>query len=386
MPRSMADDPSRHGTFDDVIAKLPYVRDLGFDVLYFPPIHPIGRTHPQGQEQQPDARARRSRQPLRHRLGGRRPRRHPSASSAASTISPGWWPRRTSTGWRSRSTSPSSARPTIPGSRSIRNGSTGGRTAASNMPRTRRRNTRTSSTCISIARRFPSHLVRAARHRALLGGQGREDFPRRQPAHQAVPVLGMDDPRGAGPRIPTSIFLAEAFTRPKVMKRLAKVGFTQSYSYFTWRNSKQELIEYLTELTRTECRALHAAELLRQHAGHQPVFPADAAAAPASASAPCWRRRSAATTASIAASSCARPSRSPARRNISTRRNTRSRPGTGTGRTTSAPDIRLHQPAAARAPGPAGLHQPHLLQCLERQYPLLRQDDRRPRTTSCSLP
>ncbi|HEX8673030.1 MAG TPA: maltotransferase domain-containing protein, partial [Longimicrobium sp.] len=41
-PRSMADDPTRHGTWDDVIAKLPYVRDMGFDVLYFPPIHPIG--------------------------------------------------------------------------------------------------------------------------------------------------------------------------------------------------------------------------------------------------------------------------------------------------------------------------------------------------------
>ena len=48
MPRSMSDDPSRHGTFDDVIRKLPYVRDMGFDVLYFPPIHPIGRTHRKG--------------------------------------------------------------------------------------------------------------------------------------------------------------------------------------------------------------------------------------------------------------------------------------------------------------------------------------------------
>ncbi len=48
---------------------------------------------------------------------------------------------------------------------------------------------------------------------------------------------------------PDMIFLAEAFTRPKMMKRLAKVGFTQSYSYFTWRNTKAELTEYLTELT-----------------------------------------------------------------------------------------------------------------------------------------
>jgi len=48
--------------------------------------------------------------------------------------------------------------------------------------------------------------------------------------------------------------LAEAFTRPKMMKALAKAGFTQSYTYFTWRNHKRELEEYVTELTRTEMR------------------------------------------------------------------------------------------------------------------------------------
>lgn len=51
---------------------------------------------------------------------------------------------------------------------------------------------------------------------------------------------------------PETIFLAEAFTRPKPMKRLAKLGFDQSYTYFTWRNTKHELKEYLTELTKTE--------------------------------------------------------------------------------------------------------------------------------------
>ena len=51
---------------------------------------------------------------------------------------------------------------------------------------------------------------------------------------------------------PDVLFLAEAFTRPKIMNQLAKQGFTQSYTYFTWRNSKAELIEYVTELTQTE--------------------------------------------------------------------------------------------------------------------------------------
>ncbi|MBV8335288.1 MAG: DUF3416 domain-containing protein, partial [Alphaproteobacteria bacterium] len=55
-------------------------------------------------------------------------------------------------------------------------------------------------------------------------------------------------------RYPDAIFLAEAFTRPKVMYRLAKLGFSQSYTYFTWRNTKREIAEYLTELTTTAPR------------------------------------------------------------------------------------------------------------------------------------
>jgi starch synthase (maltosyl-transferring) len=55
-------------------------------------------------------------------------------------------------------------------------------------------------------------------------------------------------------RHPDVLFLAEAFTRPKVMYELAKLGFTQSYTYFAWRNAKQELTEYFTELTQTDVR------------------------------------------------------------------------------------------------------------------------------------
>ncbi len=53
---------------------------------------------------------------------------------------------------------------------------------------------------------------------------------------------------------PEIIFLAEAFTRPRIMEKLAKVGFNQSYTYFTWRNTKEEMQEYLLELTRTDKR------------------------------------------------------------------------------------------------------------------------------------
>ena len=55
-------------------------------------------------------------------------------------------------------------------------------------------------------------------------------------------------------KYPEVIFLAEAFTRPKVMQRLAKLGFTQSYTYFAWKNTKWELTEYFTELTQTPVR------------------------------------------------------------------------------------------------------------------------------------
>jgi starch synthase (maltosyl-transferring) len=62
-------------------------------------------------------------------------------------------------------------------------------------------------------------------------------------------------------KFPDVIFLSEAFTKPKMMKALAKAGFTQSYTYFTWRDSKQELIDYFTELTQTEMKEYFRANL-----------------------------------------------------------------------------------------------------------------------------
>ncbi len=82
-------------------------------------------------------------------------------------------------------------------------------------------------------------------------------------------------------KYPDVLFLSEAFTRPKMMKALAKAGFTQSYTYFTWRNSKSELIEYFTELIQTEMCEYFRANLwpntpdilpfLLQHGG-RPAF------------------------------------------------------------------------------------------------------------------
>src|SRR5262245_42884915 len=83
-------------------------------------------------------------------------------------------------------------------------------------------------------------------------------------AERGVRIFRVDNPHtkpvafweylisGVRAKYPDAIFLAEAFTRPKMMKALAIAGFNQSYTYFTWRNSKQELIEYFVELTQTE--------------------------------------------------------------------------------------------------------------------------------------
>ena len=122
--------------------------------------------------------------------------------------------------------------------------------------------------------RLASAVGRAeARHR-VLDRPRRDDLPRRQPAHQAVPLLGVGARRDQARRIPEAIFLSEAFTRPKVMRHLAKAGFSQSYTYFTWRNTAQELTEYFTELDPDRRPRVPASESLRQHAGHPARVPA----------------------------------------------------------------------------------------------------------------
>ena len=162
----------------------------------------------------------------------------------------------------------------------------------------------------------------AARRRSVLGRSGRADLPGRQSPHQAVSVLGMADPRGAAAH-PDVIFLSEAFTRPKVMKGLAKLGFTQSYTYFTWR-THEGAASNISASSRLSRARLLPAEFLRQHAGYPALH---------LQSGEPWMFKSrvalaatlSATTASITASSCSSTSRSRAGKNISIPRNTRSR-------------------------------------------------------------
>ena len=109
-----APEPGQHGTFKDVEARLPYVAAMGFDVLYLPPIHPIGRSLPQRANNTTERRARRPRQPMGDRRGRGRAQGHPSRSLARWRISAAWCAARASMASRSRWISPSSARPTTP--------------------------------------------------------------------------------------------------------------------------------------------------------------------------------------------------------------------------------------------------------------------------------
>ena len=249
-PRSQSGDARRHGTFDDVIARLPYVRDLGFDVLYFPPIHPIGQTNRKGRN---NSLAAALDDPGSPYAIGAKDGGHDAIHADLGTFSdferllkaaeahgievaldfaiqcspdhpwvkqhPEWFD------WRPDGT--------------IK--------FAENPPKKYE-----DIVNVHFYRdAFPS-IWFALRDIVLFW------------ADKGVRIFRVDNPhtkpfpfwewmiREVQDLYPDVIFLAEAFTRPKPMKRLAKLGFTQSYTYFTWRNTKQELTEYLTELTQGE--------------------------------------------------------------------------------------------------------------------------------------
>ena len=251
MPRSQSGDPQRHGTFDDVIARLPYVRDLGFDVLYFPPIHPIGKTNRKGRNNSLKAADGDPGSPyaigakdgghdaIHAELGGfegfarliEAARAHGLEIALDFAIQcspdhpwikahPEWFD------WRADGT--------------IK--------FAENPPK-------------KYEDIVNAHFYRDAIPSLWLALRDVVRFW----IDKGVTIFRVDNPhtkpvpfwewmiRDIQDEHPEAIFLAEAFTRPKMMKRLAKAGFTQSYSYFTWRNTKWELTEYLTELTKTEC-------------------------------------------------------------------------------------------------------------------------------------
>ena len=242
------------GTFRTAAERLDAVAAMGFDVVYLPPIHPIGEVNRKGPNNTldpgPDDPGRRGRSA---RTDGGHDAIHPDLGTfddfdAFVAARPRARPR-----GRARPR-PAVRRPTTRGSPSTRSGSPPAPTARSPTPRTRRRSTRTStrSTSTTTRRASAREVLRVVR---LLDGARRADLPRRQPAHQAGGVLGVAARARSARTDPDVLFLAEAFTRPAMMQHARrKVGFHQSYTYFTWRNAKWELEEYLARAVRRDRR------------------------------------------------------------------------------------------------------------------------------------
>jgi starch synthase (maltosyl-transferring) len=251
-PRSCAVEPGRHGTFKDCEARLPYVAAMGFDVLYLPPIHPIGSTHRKGRNNAPSTDPDDPGSPwgigseagghkaVHPQLGTLEDFRHLVAKGQDYGLEvaldlafqcspdhpyvkehPQWFR------WRPDGTVQ----------------------YAENPPKKYQ-----DIYPLEFETEAWRDLWEELKSVVLFWiAQGvhifRVDNPHTKPFQFWEWLIR--DVRHAHPEV---IFLAEAFTRPKIMYNLAKRGFTQSYTYFAWRNTKAELIAYFTELTQTGVR------------------------------------------------------------------------------------------------------------------------------------
>lgn len=252
-PRSVTDDPGRHGTFNDVLERLPMIHDMGFDVLYFPPIHPIGRSHRKGPNNALQAGPNDPGSPyaigseeggheaIHPQLGSREDFRRLVAAAARQGLAialdfaiqcsqdhpwlkqhPGWF------NWRPDGT--------------IR--------YAENPPKKYQ-------DIVNVDFYAPDAIpsLWLELRDIVLGWveEGVKIFRVDNPHTKPLPFWQwlIADVRARHPEV---IFLAEAFTTPAMMARLGKVGYSQSYTYFTWRNTKAELAAYLTELNQSPWR------------------------------------------------------------------------------------------------------------------------------------
>jgi starch synthase (maltosyl-transferring) len=251
-PRSSGSNPDRSGTFKDAQERLPYIASMGFEVLYLPPIHPIGRAFRKGRNNTLD--------PGPDDVGS--PWAIGSDAGGHDAVEPGLGTIEDFDGfvtaakrWRLEIALDLAyqASPDHPYVKEhpawFRQRPDGTIKYAENPPK-------------KYQDIYPINFE-SAEWQALWTelkriiefwiGHGvkifRVDNPHTKPFGFWEWALA-DIKR----QHPDTIFLSEAFTRPKVMRYLAKSGFSQSYTYFTWRNAKDELMEYFTELTRTDVR------------------------------------------------------------------------------------------------------------------------------------
>ncbi|HAH31579.1 MAG TPA: alpha-1,4-glucan--maltose-1-phosphate maltosyltransferase [Elusimicrobia bacterium] len=248
-PRSCSPKPGRHGTFKDLIVRLPYIAEMGFDVLYLPPIHPIGGTHRKGKNNSLSAEPGEPGSPwaIGDKTGGHKAI-HPELGTLADfrrLVSAA-----KESGLEIALDIALQCSPDHPWLREhpewFRHRPDGSLRHAENPPK-------------KYEDIYP--LDFACRDWMPLWDEVKSVFQFWMA--EGVRIFRVDNPhtkpfafwewllRELRRGNPDLIFLAEAFTRPKVMNRLAKAGFSQSYNYFPWRNAKWELESYFTELTRT---------------------------------------------------------------------------------------------------------------------------------------
>jgi len=251
-PRSCSPDPGAHGTFRDVEALLPTIAAMGFDIVYLPPIHPIGRSFRKGPNNTPSDKPKDPGSPwaiggaegghkaIHPALGtpddfrrlNRAAREHGMhlAIDVAFQVSPDHPYVATHPEW-------------------FRKRPDGSIRYAENPPKKYQDIYPLDFECAA----WPSlwqELKSIFDHWIEQGVTVfRVDNPHTKPFSFWEWCLG--DIRSRHPEV---LFLSEAFTRPRVMTRLSKLGFNQSYTYFPWRTGKAELTDYLTELTQTPVR------------------------------------------------------------------------------------------------------------------------------------
>jgi len=251
-PRSCTPEPGRHGTLKDCERRLPHIAAMGFDVLYFPPIHPVGHTHRKGRNNSPVANPDAPGTPwaIGSEEGG-----HKSVHPQLGTLKD------------FRSLVAKAREYDIEIALDIAFQCSPDHPYVKQHPewfRWRPDNT------VQYAENPPKKYEDI--YPFEFGTDSSQDLWKELESivlfwiEQGVRIFRVDNPHtkpfgfwewlitDIRMSYPDVVFLSEAFTRPKVMYQLAKLGFTQSYTYFTWRNTKRELTQYFTELTQTDVR------------------------------------------------------------------------------------------------------------------------------------
>ena len=251
-PRSWSPEPGRHGTLRDVAGRLGYVAEMGFDVLYLSPIHPIGRTYRKGPNNVEGAGPDDVGSPWAiGGVEGGHTAVHPDLGTLEDLDA--LIERAGQLGIELALDLAFQCSADHPYVREhpewFRHRPDGTIRYAENPPKKYQDIYPLDFECDAWQDLW-DELRRVVRFWIDRGIRiFRVDNPHTKPFRFWEWLIG--DVRRTDPDV---LFLSEAFTRPKVMQRLAKVGFTQSYTYFAWRNTKWELTEYFTELTRTEVR------------------------------------------------------------------------------------------------------------------------------------